>query len=79
MLMVPPAAPFFYEAMTNRIDRLRTATIHCAAFMGIFAYVDPGSGLLAWQMVVAACVGALFYVKKFRTFLGKVARKLFGR
>jgi hypothetical protein len=44
-----------------------------------FAYVDPGSGLLAWQMVGAAVVGSLFYVKKFRAFLGKLGRKIFRR
>lgn len=38
-----------------------------------FAYVDPGSGQLLWQMLVAAGVGTLFYFKRFRSFLAKVA------
>jgi len=33
------------------------------------AYIDPGLGLLAWQALVAAFVGTLFYVKKTRTWL----------
>jgi hypothetical protein len=47
--------------------------------MNCFAYVDPGAGLLAWQMVLAAFVGGLFYVKKVRSFAGKLGRKLLGR
>ncbi len=45
----------------------------------LLAYIDPGSGLLVWQTIVAACVGVLFYIKKFRTFLGKLFLKLFKR
>lgn len=37
--------------------------------MAILAYVDPGTGLLAWQAVVAAFVGTFFYVKKTRDWL----------
>lgn len=29
------------------------------------AYTDPGSGMLIWQGVVAAFVGASFYFRKF--------------
>jgi len=43
------------------------------------AYVDPGSGQLIWQMVVAACVGALFYIKRFRTFLANLFAKWFKK
>jgi hypothetical protein len=32
----------------------------------IFAYVDPGLGLLAWQALVAVVLGLVFYVKKTR-------------
>ncbi len=34
--------------------------------MNHLAYVDPGVGLLAWQAVVAAFVGLLFYLEKTR-------------
>ena len=35
----------------------------------MFAYVDPGLGLLAWQALVAAFLGGLFYLKKTRVLL----------
>jgi hypothetical protein len=35
----------------------------------LFAYIDPGSGALVWQALVAAFVGAAYY---FRHFLGKL-------
>ncbi len=37
----------------------------------LLSYVDPGVGLLAWQAIVAAFVGTLFYLRK--------TRKLFVR
>jgi hypothetical protein len=30
-----------------------------------YAYIDPGSGALLWQMLVAGFVGALFYFRRF--------------
>jgi hypothetical protein len=45
--------------------------------MIIFAYIDPGSGLLAWQAIMAAILGLLFYLKRTRDFLMKIAQKLF--
>ena len=47
--------------------------------MSVLMYVDPGSGLLVWQMIVAAMVGALFYLKKVRNFVGKLGKKLLGK
>ncbi len=47
--------------------------------MTFLAYIDPGSGLLVWQLVVAAFVGCMFYIKKTRDFLGKLGRKIFRR
>jgi len=36
------------------------------------AYTDPGSGMLIWQGVVAAFLGASFYFRKFfYKFFGK--------
>jgi hypothetical protein len=43
------------------------------------AYVDPGLGLLAWQAVVAAFLGLLFYLKKTRQWLGRLCQRLFRR
>ncbi|MBI4890238.1 MAG: hypothetical protein HY821_06400 [Acidobacteria bacterium] len=34
-----------------------------------YGYTDPGSGLLLWQMVGAAAVGSLFYVKRLLRWL----------
>ena len=45
----------------------------------IVGYVDPGSGLLAWQLLVAACLGLVFYLKKSRDYLKKTVRKLLRR
>jgi hypothetical protein len=33
------------------------------------AYTDPGSGLLIWQTLIAALVGASFYVRRFVTWI----------
>lgn len=32
------------------------------------AYVDPGSGTLVWQTLLAAFVGAMFYFRRFITW-----------
>jgi hypothetical protein len=45
--------------------------------MVFVAYIDPGLGLLAWQALVAAFVGTLFYLKKTRTWLVGLFLKLF--
>jgi hypothetical protein len=43
------------------------------------AYVDPGSGQLVLQMLLAGCVGALFYIKRVRDFLGRLVAKWFKK
>jgi hypothetical protein len=45
----------------------------------ILAYIDPGVGALLWQTIIAAFVGALFYLKKTRRWIVGVFRKMFGR
>jgi hypothetical protein len=40
-----------------------------------YGYTDPGSGLLLWQMVGAAVVGSLFYVKRLLGWLSPGRRK----
>jgi len=47
--------------------------------MHYLAYIDPGSGLLLWQMITAAVVGCLFYFKKVRTFLFRLITKPFKK
>ena len=36
----------------------------CMSARDAHAYTDPGSGVLLWQMGVAAVLGALFYVRR---------------
>ena len=48
-------------------------------FVTMLAYVDPGSGMLAWQLVAAAFLGFVFYLKRVRAFFGKIGRKIFGK
>ena len=43
----------------------------------ILAYVDPGVGALAWQMVISAFIGTVFYLKATRNWLIKTLIKLF--
>jgi hypothetical protein len=43
------------------------------------AYIDPGSGLLVWQMIAAAVVGCLFYVKKVRNALYRLVTRPFKK
>ncbi|HUI57774.1 MAG TPA: hypothetical protein VLY04_22505 [Bryobacteraceae bacterium] len=38
------------------------------------AYVDPGSGALVWQGLLAAVVGSAFY---FRRIFGRIKARLF--
>jgi hypothetical protein len=42
------------------------------------AYIDPGSGALVWQMLVAAFFGLLFYVGKTRNWIIEWIRKMIG-
>ena len=32
------------------------------------AYTDPGSGMLIWQMLLAAFAGAMFYFRRFTSW-----------
>ena len=40
-----------------------------AAERPLAAYADPGSGALLWQVLVAGFVGALFYLRRLKTWL----------
>ena len=33
------------------------------------AYVDPGSGAMLWQVIAAAAIGSLFYLRKFANWV----------
>jgi hypothetical protein len=47
--------------------------------MELLAYIDPGSGLLIWQLIVAAFLGVLFQIRRFRDYVGRLFRKLLRR
>lgn len=36
------------------------------------AYIDPGTGSLLWQLLFAAGIGSLFYLRKAVAWLGKL-------
>lgn len=40
-----------------------------------YAYIDPGSGLLLWQLVFSFFVGALFSIKKILRFFWRKKNK----
>jgi NADH:ubiquinone oxidoreductase subunit 2 (subunit N) len=46
--------------------------------MHLLAYVDPGAGALVWQFVVAAAVGAMFYIRKMRRLIAAFFKKAVG-
>ena len=60
-----------------RVERLGAASGILMLFaIGFFgsagqasAYTDPGSGVLIWQMLIAGFVGAMFYFRRFTSWL----------
>jgi hypothetical protein len=47
--------------------------------MYLLAYIDPGSGLLIWQAVVAVALGVVFYLKRTREMVADFFRRIFHR
>src|SRR5438552_2201571 len=41
------------------------------------AYVDPGLGQMAWQVLVATFLGTFFYIKKLRVWFEGMIRRAF--
>ena len=59
-------------AVTISLMGLQIMAVLCALAKPAYAYVDPGSGLLAFQMLSTTFAGAVFMVRKrLRFFLGK--------
>jgi hypothetical protein len=44
--------------------------------MHILAYIDPGAGALIWQSVVGVFVGLVFYLRRTRKWVGRMAGKV---
>ncbi len=47
--------------------------------MILLGYIDPGSGLWLWQIIVAGFIGVVFYFKKTRDALVRAVKRLFGK
>ena len=45
----------------------------------IFTYIDPGSGSMLLQFLIASAVGAVFYFRKFVSSLFRAMREKFSR
>jgi hypothetical protein len=57
------------STLSRRLDVLVLAALAMwGAETRVLAYIDPGSGALIWQAIVAAFVGAGFY---FRRYFGR--------
>ena len=54
---------------------LATVALLVAVVHPAYGYTDPGTGLLLWQVIGAAFVGSLFYVKRFLGWLGLGRKK----
>lgn len=51
---------------SRRLDTpVLVALLLMGADNGVHAYIDPGSGALIWQAIVAGFVGAAFYFRRF--------------
>ena len=54
---------------------LGTIALLFSAAYPAYGYTDPGTGLLMWQVIGAAFVGSLFYLKRFLGWLGLGRKK----
>ena len=59
----------FCKAVTISLMGLQIMAVLCALAKPAYAYVDPGSGLLAFQMLSTTFAGAVFMVRKRLRFL----------
>jgi hypothetical protein len=62
-LRTPGATPGLLDAV------VASAALLVAAEVPLRAYIDPGSGALIWQAILAAFFGGAFY---FRKFIGRL-------
>jgi len=44
-------------------------------FIAYLLYTDPGSGILVWQLVLAAFFGAMFYVRRVKDLIVRRRRR----
>lgn len=52
----------------------------CMLTLGLsLAYIDPGSGLMLWQVILSVIVGFLFYLKKGPLLMARFMKKVLRR
>jgi hypothetical protein len=56
--------------------RFKVIALLFAFLSPVYAYADPGSGVLIYQILAGAFVGAIFYVRKIVSFLAPSRRKI---
>ena len=69
--------------MNGKRDGARGFRLMWAVFLGVtfygnnaWAYVDPGSGFMLWQLLISVLVGAVFYFRKaIRSVIGLRKKK----
>ena len=71
--------------MTDRPSRVFAAAA-CVAVVCLLcdpspadAYIDPATGSLAYQVILAAALGAVFFVRRLRTGVAAIVRRLAER
>jgi hypothetical protein len=63
----------------NRVSQI--CLFSCIALFStpVFAYIDPGTGAMLVQALLALFAGALFYLDKFRAYLREWIKVIFRR
>ncbi|HEY2843202.1 MAG TPA: hypothetical protein VGJ09_06115 [Bryobacteraceae bacterium] len=68
MMLKPDQSPFTSTASLALV----AIGVLLATPSHLFGYADPGTGAFLYQAVYAACIGGVFY---FRKFLNRIFRK----
>ena len=61
---MPAGFPFFRLVWNHFVS---LSLVFLTALPDAHAYIDPGSGALLWQALLAAFVGVLFYIRSIRS------------
>ena len=66
-----------FAILNLSLDALQVIAVLCALTQPAHAYVDPGSGFLAIQMISTTFAGIIFLLRRrFRQFVRKIAYHL---
>jgi hypothetical protein len=55
----------------KRICVVTAAVLLLALPRGLYGYVDPGTGAMVWQLVIASAIGTLFYARRLVKWIKK--------